>query len=114
MATAICHCRNCQKQAGSAFFVVLVYKRSDVAVTGELSVYEDKGTSGQKVFRKFCGNCGSPIITDTERAQEQGLLFVKGGSLDDAPDLKPTMHYWTQSAHDWFEIPADSEIFDRE
>src|SRR5678815_601679 len=76
LATAICHCRNCQKQSGSAFSVVTVFPRDALIVEGTLTVYEDRGTSGQTVFRQFCGVCGSPVLTDTERAREQGIICL--------------------------------------
>src|ERR1700722_17909493 len=96
LATVICHCRHCQRQAGSAFSVVAVFARSELKVEGELRVFEERGSSGQEVFRQFCGSCGSPVLTDTERAREQGVIFVKAGTFDDVTDLKPTTHYWTK------------------
>ena len=114
MMTVICHCRNCQKQAGTAFSVVAVFPRADVEVTGELAVFEDRGSSGQKVFRNFCPNCGSPVLTDTERAREQGLLFIKAGTFDDVSDLTPTAHYWTKSAHHWLSLPDGVQLFDEQ
>lgn len=114
LATVICHCRNCQKQAGSALSVVTVFPRAELQLEGQLSVYEDKGTSGQKVFRQFCSNCGSPVITDTERAREQGIIFIKGGTLDDTSDLKPTTHYWVKRAQPWLPLPDDVELLQQE
>ena len=114
LATVICHCRNCQRQAGSAFSVVTVFPRTELQIEGELAVYEDRGTSGQKVFRNFCRNCGSPILTDTERAREQGLIFIKAGTFDDVSDLAPTAHYWTERAHHWLALPDGVQLFDQE
>ena len=114
LATVICHCRHCQRQAGSAFSVVAVFARSELKVEGELNVFEDRGTSGQKVFRQFCGSCGSPVLTDTERAREQGLIFVKAGTFDDVTDLKPTTHYWTKHAQHWLSLPGGVELLDQE
>ena len=42
----ICHCRNCQRQSGSAFAVVLGFPVAAVAVQGELKTYTDTGDSG--------------------------------------------------------------------
>jgi hypothetical protein len=114
IATVICHCRNCQKQAGSAFSVVAVFPRSELQVEGQLAVYEDRGTSGQTVFRNFCPNCGSPVLTDTERAREQGLIFIKAGTFDDVSDLNPTAHYWTKRAHHWLPLPEGVDLIDQE
>lgn len=109
LATAVCHCKNCQKQAGSALSVVAVVARADLAVTGQLTVYRDKGTSGQDVLRQFCGTCGSPVLTDTPAAQEQDIIFIKAGTLDSAQDLAPSLHYWTDSAQQWFVFPPGVE-----
>jgi len=114
LATVVCHCRHCQKQAGSALSVVAVFERSALRLVGELTIYEDRGTSGQKVFRQFCGRCGSSVLTDTERAREQGIIFVKAGTLDEVSDLKPTTHYWVQSAQNWVPLPGDAKLVQQE
>ncbi|HET8612930.1 MAG TPA: GFA family protein [Sphingomonas sp.] len=113
-AVVTCSCRNCQKQAGSALSVVLVFPREAVRVSGELSTYEDRGTSGQTIYRRFCPRCGSPVLTDTPRAEKQGIIFVKGGTLDDVSDLKPTAHYWTASAQPWMRLPEGDQQIERE
>jgi hypothetical protein len=105
LATAICHCINCQKQSGSALSVIAVLPRDGLAVTGNLTVFEDKGESGLPVWRKFCATCGSPVISDTPGAEKQGIIFLKAGTLDNAHDLAPTLHYWTSSAQSWFTPP---------
>ena len=114
LATAICHCRHCQRQAGSAFSVVAVFPRSELKLEGDLKVFEDRGTSGQKVFRQFCGQCGSPVLTDTERAREQGIIFIKAGTFDEVSDLKPTTHYWIRHAHPWLPLPDGVELLAQE
>lgn len=114
LATVVCHCRNCQKQAGSALSTVAVFPRDGLTLEGSLTVYEDRGTSGQTVFRQFCPRCGSPVLTDTERAREQGIIFVKAGTFDDVSDLRPTTHYWASRAHPWFQFPDGCERVDTE
>lgn len=114
LSTVICHCRNCQRQAGSAFSVVAVFSRADLKIEGNLATFEDRGSSGQKVFRQFCPECGSPVLTDTERAREQGIIFVKAGTFDDVSDLKPTTHYWTQEAQPWLALPEGAQLLDRQ
>ncbi|MFM5929778.1 MAG: GFA family protein [Novosphingobium sp.] len=105
-ALVVCHCCDCQKQAGTAFSVVGVARRDDLVVSGDLQTFSHPGSSGQTVNRKFCGNCGSPILTDTAAARDQDIIFFKAGTLDQSADLKPTVHYWTRSAQHWFEVPA--------
>ncbi len=112
--TVVCHCRNCQKQAGSAFSVVAFFPRDSLHLEGELQTFEDKGTSGQTVFRRFCGNCGSPVITDTENAPEMGLIFIKAGTLDEVDDLVPSVHVWTERKHCWLTLAEDQVKLERE
>ena len=69
---------------------------------------------GQTVFRQFCGVCGSPVLTDTERAREQGIIFVKAGTFDEVADLKPTTHYWVKRAHAWLPLPDDATLLMQE
>jgi hypothetical protein len=112
--TVVCHCRNCQKQAGSAFSVVAFFPRDSLQLEGELQTFEDKGTSGQTVFRRFCGNCGSPVITDTEHAPEMGLIFIKAGTLDEVDDLVPSVHVWAERKHCWLTLAEDQLQLERE
>jgi hypothetical protein len=112
LATVVCHCRDCQKQAGSALSVVAVLPRDSLTVSGELTTYQGQGSSGQAVYRKFCGRCGSPVVTDTPEAEAQGIIFIKAGTLDDTADLAPTLHYWKRSAQHWFPFPADVDCLD--
>jgi hypothetical protein len=114
LAVVVCHCRNCQKQAGSALSVVAVFPRAALELSGVPKVFQDRGTSGQAVYRNFCPDCGSPLLTDTPRAREQGIIFIKAGTLDDVSDLRPRAHYWTRSAQPWFVMPGDAEIFHQE
>ncbi|MFN3231910.1 MAG: GFA family protein [Alphaproteobacteria bacterium] len=114
LATAVCHCRNCQKQAGSALSVIAVFPRAALALDGELKVFEDKGTSGQAVYRQFCPECGSPVLTDTPGAQAADIIFIKAGTLDDVSDLKPSTHYWAKSAQPWMPLPDDVERLEQE
>jgi hypothetical protein len=105
-AMVVCHCTDCQKQAGTAFSVVGVAARDGLRVSGALQTFTHPGSSGQDVNRKFCPICGSPILTDTAAARKQGIVFFKAGTLDETRDLAPTVHYWTQSAQTWFTLPA--------
>jgi hypothetical protein len=114
IAQATCSCRNCQKQSGSALSVVLVFPRAALEISGDLRTYLDKGLSGQDVFRKFCPNCGSPVLTDTPEAEAGGIIFVKGGTIDHSEDLDPTTHYWLSSAQAWVRWPECGDMLERQ
>ncbi|RGP42245.1 hypothetical protein BPTFM16_02557 [Altererythrobacter insulae] len=97
-----CHCKNCQRQAGSALSIIIGVPEGSVTTQGEVKTYDDKGDSGATVRRQFCGECGSPVFTRVEHPP--GVMFVKAGTLDDTSSLKPAFHCYTKSAQDWVEL----------
>jgi hypothetical protein len=107
---AVCHCRNCQKQAGSAFSVIVGAPMAALTLTGELSTYDDQGETGGVVHRRFCPKCGSPVLS--EAATAPGLALIKAGTLDDPTWLDPKMHVWCASAQPWSPIPDDAMRFE--
>lgn len=104
LLTAVCHCRNCQKQSGSAFSLIVALPAEALRLSGEtLAVYQDVGQdSGQPVQRYFCRACGSPI--KSEGALAPGLVFVKAGTLDDTTWLAPSMAMWCDSSQPWLHL----------
>ena len=99
LATAICHCRHCQRQSGSAFSLIVAVPTGAVTVTGEPKTFADTADSGAAVDRKFCPECGSPIFTVVVATPE--LTFIKAGTLDDVSALAPQFEVWCQSAQPW-------------
>jgi hypothetical protein len=106
---AVCHCKNCQKQAGTAFSLVVAIPKSAMSIQGQLKTYQDRGDSGQPVRRNFCPECGSPITSDV--AAMPDLTFIKTGTLDDTSWLDPKMHVYCDSAQPWTPIPVGSQKF---
>ena len=76
LATAVCYCRDCQKQAGSALSILAVFPRDAVQFDGAISCYHGQGTSGNVVLRNFCGQCGSPIYSDSDVMAERGGIAI--------------------------------------
>ena len=109
LATAICHCRNCQRQAGTAFSVVIVVPSESVTVAGTLKTFDDRGDSGGTVHRQFCPECGSPIFSLIPTMP--GITIIKAGTLDDPSILEPQMQVWCQSAQPWIRLNPDLPQF---
>lgn len=108
---AVCHCRDCQRQTGTSFSVVAAFQPGDVTITGDLKTYTCTGGSGKEVVRRFCGDCGSPIVS--EPAASPGMLFFKAGTFDDPSGLAPTVHIWCDTRHDWLPLPEGAMTFAR-
>ena len=107
--TAVCHCKNCQKQTGTSFSVLVAVPSTALSVKGALKTFEDTGDSGKSVHRSFCPDCGSPIMSVVEAVP--GLSFIKAGTLDDPNWLKPTMEIYCASAQPWVPLSGDTQKF---
>jgi hypothetical protein len=99
---AVCHCRNCQVQAGSGWSMIMGVPAAALSVSGDAKTYDDKGESGGAVQRQFCPNCGSPLFSHVAAAP--GLVFIKAGTLDDTSQFTPQMQLWTDSKQHWVDI----------
>jgi hypothetical protein len=114
IATAVCHCSHCQRQGGSAFSVNLVAHESQLTVHGTLSTYEERGELGDDVYvrRKFCGACGSPIVS--ELSKSPGIIAVKAGTLDDTSEVSPNVEAWCVDKQPWVSLPGMAVSMERE
>jgi hypothetical protein len=101
VAQAICHCRNCQRQSGTAFSAVVVVPADQVEVSGDtLGRHTTRSEdSGKDTDRWFCTACGSPIYSTNEGLA--GMLIIKAGTLDDPSILQPQVEVWGESAQPW-------------
>ena len=100
LLTAVCHCKNCQRQSGTAFSILVGLPKGSLVMEGEQpALFADVGESGLAVHRRFCGRCGSPILS--EPAATPTMDWLKAGTLDDASWLQPQLHVWCDSAQPW-------------
>jgi hypothetical protein len=101
LATANCHCADCQKSTGAAFSTVVVVPSDALEITGEtLSVYTTIGDdTHQEARRHFCSACGSQLLT--RAAVSPGVVFIKAGTLDDSSLVTPMMDVWCDSKQAW-------------
>jgi len=104
LATAVCHCEHCQRQSGGAFSTNLVVRDEQLTVSGDLKVYEDRGRTGDAIYvlRKFCPDCGSPIVS--ELIEPAGILAVKVGTLDDRSEIEPQIQVWCDDKQPWIDL----------
>ncbi len=114
MMIGTCQCSHCQKSSGSALTVIAMVSGDALELTGELSTYEDTGDSGNTLFRRFCGKCGSPVVSDLSGEQAGSVRIIRIGSLDDTSGVEPTVHFWTSSGQDWVVLPDAGQRLERQ
>lgn len=99
LIVAVCHCRHCQRQSGSAFSLVVAVPDGAIAQTGPTKTFADWGTSGLPVHRVFCPECGSPITSRIEVMP--GVTFIKAGTLDEPGRWTPTLEVFCSVRWPW-------------
>jgi hypothetical protein len=109
MFTGVCHCKNCQKQSGGAFSIVVAIPQAALKLEGSPKSYASRGDSGKQVVARFCPNCGTTITSEPELMP--GASILRAGTLDDSSWLKPTMEIYCDSKQNWVELGGGLQSF---
>ena len=106
-----CHCRDCQRQTGSAFVLNALVETSRVTLLkGELTRSEMPTDSGRPHGIDRCAACGTAVWS--EYGGLETLRFVRVGTLDDPSALPPDVHIYTRSKLPWVALPEGVPSFD--
>jgi hypothetical protein len=82
---SVCHCRMCQKAAGSFYMPLVSVRGAKVTWTrGECKRFR----SSNAVFRGFCGDCGTPL---TYEAPDGMALAI--GAFDHPEEIAPSIQW---------------------
>jgi hypothetical protein len=96
-----CHCQDCQRLTGSAFFVRALFLKEYVRITGDVTEF----ASSDDLIRKFCPRCGSQIFA--ERKSRPDAISIALGSFDQLDGIFPTEHVWVSDRQEWLSIPSN-------
>src|SRR4051812_27857819 len=105
----VCHCKDCQRQAGTAFATLVFIPKDTFQLNGESRSYTQAGGSGQPMVRHFCPECGSPVAIDAAVAPD--IVLIAAGTLDDTSFVKPTRNLFCSSAQSWVPLTQDTQNF---
>jgi hypothetical protein len=99
IVTRVCWCRLCQYLGAGSGTVNVCFAKDAFTVTGELKDFASVADSGNRMHRRFCPQCGTPMFSEAEARPH--LIFVRAGSLDDPEIARPAMAIWTSAAPTW-------------
>lgn len=106
-----CHCRDCQRQTGSAFVINALIETDRVTLlAGDLRPIAMSTDSGRphRIFR--CASC------QTAMWSEYGGIathrFVRVGTLDDPAAIPPDVHIYVRSKLPWVTLPKGVPSFE--
>ena len=108
----VCHCRECQKQSGSAFGMSLIVPRAAFVVTqGATRRWSRTADSGRAMACCFCSACGARLWHARDGVD---TISVKAGSLDAPVDFAGAVHIWTSRRLAGVVVPVGAEQYPEE
>jgi hypothetical protein len=103
----LCHCRDCQRQSGSAYAAGLRVPAAGFRVTkGEPKLYIKTADSGNQIIRAFCSECGCMLFLRVSARPD--LVAIRVGTLDDSSWFRPEADIFVQSAQPWDYMNPDT------
>jgi hypothetical protein len=106
-----CHCRDCQRQTGSAFVINALIETARVTVLkGEPKRSAMPTDSGRPHGIDRCPACGTAVWS--EYGGMAKLRFVRVGTLDDPTAIVPSAHIFTRTKLPWVKLPDGVPAFD--
>ncbi len=106
-----CHCRDCQRQTGSAFVINALIETGRIALLqGDpvpVAVPTDSGRP-HRIFR--CPSCQTAVWSEYGGIAK--LRFVRVGTLDDPAALEPDVHIYVRSKLSWVRLPQGTPAFE--
>lgn len=110
-----CHCRDCQRQTGSAFVINALIETDRIELlAGRPEPVPVPTDSGRPHDIHRCAVCRTALWSDYGR--RPALRFVRVGTLDDPSTLTPDAHIFTRSKLPWVvlpeAVPAVEEYYD--
>jgi hypothetical protein len=106
-----CHCRDCQRQTGSAFVLNALIEADRVTLLSgnpePVAVATDSGRP-QEIYR--CPSCRVAVWSVYGGVHK--LLFVRVGTLDDSAALSPDVHIYVRSKLPWVALPEGIPAFE--
>jgi hypothetical protein len=106
-----CHCKDCQRQTGSAFVLNALIEADRVEIlAGEPEPVTMPTESGlpHDIFR--CPKCR--IAVWSTYGGRTKIRFVRVGTLEDPAALPPDVHIYTRSKPSWVTLPAGVPAFE--
>ena len=105
-----CHCRDCQRQTGSAFVLNALIETDRVGLLKGEPLPTPVPTDSGKPHRIFrCSACQTAVWSEYGGVAK--LRFVRVGTLDDPTALEPDVHIYVRSKLPWVRLPDGKPAF---
>ena len=99
-----CHCGDCRKSSGQPASIAVPVKAGSLRFTKDQPKYYVSSEWGQ---RGFCANCGSRIVWQPTDADQDWLIGLDVGSLDNPAEARPNQHIFVDRQLPWYRLADD-------
>ena len=106
-----CHCKWCQREAGSAFVINALFSRDRVLHLGaepNIVLTPSPSGKGQNIAR--CPKCQIAVWSNYADGGDL-VRFIRVGTLDEPHRITPDVHIFTDSKVPWLELPRGVPVF---
>jgi hypothetical protein len=100
----ICHCTICQRSTGQPAEITVLIKSGSLRYLGDAPHYYVSSADGK---RGFCGTCGSRIVWQALRPEDDWLTNLTVGSLDRPAEARVTRHICADTQLPWYRLCDD-------
>ena len=100
----ICHCTICQRSTGQPAEITVLIK------AGTLRYLQDEPkyyVSSQDGKRGFCAHCGSRLVWQALRPEDDWLTNLTVGTLDRPSEARMTRHVYADTQLPWYQVCED-------
>jgi hypothetical protein len=106
-----CHCKDCQRQTGSAFVLNALIETDRVkTLAGQTALYPQPTDSGRAHEIARCAACGTALWS--HYGGVHALSFIRAGTLNNPEALPPDVHIYTRSKLPWVSLPPEVPAFE--
>ncbi|WP_432726070.1 GFA family protein [Variovorax sp. W6] len=106
-----CQCLDCQHKSGTGHGSYLSFVRGGTRQTGQATLWDMVGDSGNVKTRAFCPTCGSPVYMTYVAMPD--VITVHAASLDDPSRFKPQAVTYGVRGYEWDFLDPALVKFDR-
>ena len=107
MLVHCCHCKECQKQTGSAYVLNALIEADRVDMQGNTTEQTLPTPSGKGQIITRCADCGTAVFS-SYMVRLGKIRYVRVGTLNDPSECPPDVQIFTSSKQAW--VPLSDEI----
>ena len=106
-----CHCKECQRQTGSAYVLNAIIETDRVEYEGPVGEQALPTPSGKGQAITRCTECGVAVFS-SYLVRLGKLRYIRVGTLDEPEKCPPDVHIFTSTKLPWVNLSTQVPVFE--